>query len=293
MPKFNERIAKIWQDLRTEYRVVILDDETLEELNHYRLTRLNIFLAISSLLVVTSVLVVSAIIFTPLKQYIPGYGDYNMRQQIITLAVRTDSLERTIATQMFYINNVRKVLTADIDTTGSFSTAPKRDDSQVRYVEPIKEDSLLRQRVAQELAQSSGADKNASKDANVVKDATLKFIVPVQGLIMQKYNAPTKHYGVDIAAPKNTAIKAAASGTVISANYTNETGYVVQIQHANNVVSFYKHCSKILKKIGDKVVAGEAIAVVGSSGELSSGIHLHFELWQNGQPLNPADLIKF
>ena len=155
-------------------------------------------------------------------------------------------------------------------------------------IKKSKEDSLLREYVQREDSYSLNISEESPNDKS-----NLLFFTPLTGSISNLFNAKEKHYGIDIVAKKNEAVKAILNGTVIFAEWTVETGYVIQIQHDYNLTSIYKHNSVLLKKVGDIVKAGEAIAIVGNSGELTTGPHLHFELWKNGVAQDPSQYINF
>ena len=152
-----------------------------------------------------------------------------------------------------------------------------------------KEDSLLRDYVEREDSYSLKATSASSSSS----ESRLYYFTPLKGTVTNTFNQAEAHFGVDIVAPKNEAIKAALDGTVIFADWTVETGYVIQLQHKNNITSIYKHNSVLLKEVGQRVKAGEAIAIIGNTGKLSSGPHLHFELWKEGKAIDPMQFINF
>jgi murein DD-endopeptidase MepM/ murein hydrolase activator NlpD len=155
-----------------------------------------------------------------------------------------------------------------------------------------KKDSLLRKQIEGE-EQYNLTFSEKPRQQTGINLSQLHFFTPLRGVITNSYNQETDHFGTDIVAGPNEVIKATLEGTVIVANWTLETGYVIQIQHENNLVSIYKHNAELLKKVGNRVLAGEPIAIVGNSGEITTGPHLHFELWYNGSPVNPEDYIVF
>lgn len=295
----------LMEKLRDKYRLVVMNDETFEEMVSFKLTPLSVYAAISSLIVITAILVTGLIIWTPLKRYIPGYGDFQRDSEISELVGKTRSLERELEAQRLYISNVQKILTGDLkdftkeaEMSKGKSKGNALDTIPVGDIDRIPEDERLRTAVA-----SGGIafDPNftaddAKGDISTVKDIPLEqlfFVPPVSGQISAGFDLAKEHYGIDVGAPKNTAIKSAADGVVISAGYTVETGYSIAVQHPNNVVTIYKHNSVLLKKAGSSVKAGEAIALIGNSGESTSGPHLHFELWHKGRAVDPRDYINF
>lgn len=294
----------LMEKMRDKYRLVIMNDETFEEVSSVKLTPLSVYIVFSSLIVGTAILVTTLIIWTPLKRYIPGYGDFARDQEIAELKSKVLNLENEVEAGRRYYENFRKLLNGDLADM-SKSAAEKKGlpenpaDTLPKDVELIPEDEQLRAAVAKG---NFTSDPNTPTVAAAgvgsilpreVPLSQLFFMPPVSGDITSGYDLPKNHFGIDVAAPKNTAIKAAADGVVVSAGYTVETGYSIAIQHPNNVITMYKHNSVLLKPAGAAVKAGEAIALIGNSGENTSGPHLHFELWYKGRPMDPTDYINF
>lgn len=281
---------KIFRKLKNKYRLVILNDASFEERFSYRLSTLNIVTLLISAAVLIMLTVSFVIVFTPLREYIPGYTDVSLRQDLTNMVLKSDSLERKLQQNNNYLQNLTAILKGE---------EPSLKDTVIKEVavsgealDPSKksiEDSLLRDYVEREDSYSL----NAPSESTTQSPTKLYFFTPLKGTVTEHYDLAKKHYGVDIVAPKNEAVKATLDGTVIFAEWTIETGYVIQLQHKNNLTSIYKHNSVLLKTTGDIIKAGEAIAIVGNSGELTSGPHLHFELWQDGVSLNPVNFINF
>lgn len=280
--------------LKNKYRFVVLNDETFEEKFSLILTRTNVWVFISTIVVVLIMLTASAIIYTPLKYFIPGFGDYNYRSQIVSLTFKTDSLEQALDQREMWLDNMSKVVNGDIDTTGRKAPPkPTSTDGKKLEVSPAtEEEQQLRKDVDEDesFALSYKLDK---KDGTSSQLNEFHFFAPVGGYVTDEYDAKKEHYGIDIAAPKDAPVKATLDGTIISAGWSAETGYVVAIQHKDNIISIYKHNAKIFKNVGNFVKAGDVIATVGNTGELSTGPHLHFEIWHSGQSLNPRDYVIF
>lgn len=277
------------QKLKHKYRLVILNDDTFEEKVSLRLSRLNVFSIVGFGSLFLIVLVTIIIAFTPLREFIPGYTDVNIRKQGIKNTLKLDSLELALRQKEQYIANINRIVQGEpLKYSDSVVV-----DSNVNYKnitnEPIEEDSLLRIMIETE------EKYNLFKSAGTTPEGISSFIFfsPLKGIITDEFNPKKQHFGVDLVAPKNEAIKATLDGTVIFAEWTVETGYVIILQHSTNLMSVYKHNSVLHKKQGDKVNAGDVIAIVGNSGELSTGPHLHFEMWYNGIPLNPQEYIVF
>ncbi len=280
---------KSWKDrLRTRFRMVVMDDSTFEERVSVTLTPLGILVAISAITIVMTALVVSLIAFTPIREYIPGYADVGMQQDLIALNEKTDSLVREAEANEQYLANIKKILkgndTAVIvqnptDTTKkyenlSFSRSP--------------EDSALRDEFenSDQYSLAIGVTRKTGISGYF-------FFAPVKGSITSSFNLAEEHFGVDVASSENESVKATLDGTVISSGWNPEDGYVIQVQHSNNLISVYKHNAALLKKTGQFVKAGEPIAIIGNSGEHSTGPHVHFEIWYNGAPVDPQEYVVF
>ncbi len=285
------------ENLKHTYRLVIMNNETFEEIGSYRLSLLNVYIALSTIVVVVALGVVLLIAFTPLRKYIPGYADVSQNQELYELLQKTDSLERDMNAHRNYAENVRRILVGDVETEEDVTKANLDSSGQqmeISEVFPSEIDEQLRREVE---IQEVGAIAKSGRTTNLaVSEVPLEqmfFTAPVNGEISAEYMPDKKHYGVDILAPKNTAIKAVMDGYVFLSDWTLETGNTVGIQHANNVISFYKHNSVLLKKAGSYIRAGEAVAIIGNTGTLSDGPHLHFELWYRGSSVDPTEYINF
>lgn len=286
--------------LKHKFRLVILD-EFLKERFSFQLTPLNVFIWTLMVILFIIVLIISLIIFTPLKEFIPGYTNINLRNQLIYLNLKADSLEYALKRKDNYIKNINSILTGKIpETPNSENLYEKGIDSNneenltdtslsLKY-KPSKSDSELRAYVEKE-EEISIKHFYPQKEENSF--AEIFLFCPIKGIITNTFNIDEKHYGIDIVAPENEIVKSVYEGRVIISTWTLETGYILAIQHKNNLISIYKHNSFLFKKAGDIVKAGETISVIGGTGEYSTGPHLHFELWYKGIPLNPESLIDF
>ncbi|NJX14030.1 M23 family metallopeptidase [Tamlana crocina] len=279
---------KIKRKLLDKYRLVILNENTFEERLSFKLTRLNVFVMGSLLAIFLISLTYLIIAFTPLREYIPGYSSTALKKKATELTYKTDSLQQALAMNERYYESIKKVLTGDISSADfnrdSIVEAVKLEASEVDLT-PIAEDSILREKVDKE-------DKyNLFESATSVSNFIL--FPPASGEISEPYNAQEKHYAVDIVVPKGTPIKATADGIVVFAEWTASTGYVIILEHSYGLISVYKHNASVTKNQGDLVKAGEVIATAGNEGELSTGPHLHFELWNDGYPINPTNFIDF
>ncbi|MCH7523481.1 MAG: M23 family metallopeptidase [Bacteroidetes bacterium] len=279
---------KFAKKLLHKYRLIILNEDTFEERFAIKLTRLNVFvlMSISTIFLIAATTVLIA--FTPLREYIPGYSSTSLKRKATQLSYKTDSIQQAIAINQQYLESIKRVLKGDVSTVNfnkdSIINAAEIDLNLINLI-PSAEDSLLREKVDKE-------DKY-----NLFESATSKvnFVLfpPVNGTISEGYSVQDKHYAIDIVVAKDTPVKATADGTVILAEWTTQTGYVVVIEHANGLISVYKHNASLTKAQGDLVKSGEVIAISGNAGELTTGPHLHFELWSDGYPINPATFIDF
>ena len=236
------------------------------------------------LIAITTVIIA----FTPLREYIPGYSSTQLKKQAVELNYRTDSLQQVIEKNERFLASIKKALTGDLEMEEINKDSIYNEilpDPENVDLSPSKTDSILRAKVAME-------DKYSIFDASSTLISSTLF-PPITGQISDRYNAEEKHFAIDITAPENTPVKAVADGTVIFAEWTLQTGYVLIIEHQNNLISVYKHNASLDKEQGDLVKGGEVIGSVGNTGSLTTGTHLHFELWSNGYPMNPANFIDF
>lgn len=285
VPK-EKRAKRFKKKLLHKYRLVILNEETFEERFSFKLNRLNVFV-FTTLLALVLILTTTVIIaFTPLREYIPGYSSTTLKRKSSHLAYKTDSLQRIIDMNEQYLESIKKVLTGDVKTVNfnkdSLIEVAKTDPSVL--IRSSRKDSLLRDQVSQE-------DKYNPLIGNRQQQYTL--YAPVNGTISSPYDSKLRHYAVDIVTAKDAPVKSIAEGTVIFAEWTAQTGNVIIVKHNNNLISVYKHNATLTKNEGDRVMAGEVIATVGNTGELTTGPHLHFELWREGNPVNPTNYIDF
>jgi murein DD-endopeptidase MepM/ murein hydrolase activator NlpD len=286
--KKEKQKGKFRQKLTDKYRLVVLNENTFEEKLTFKLTRLNVFILGSVFSVILIVGTIFLIAFTPLKEYIPGYASTQLRRQATQLIYKVDSLEQVIEVNNRYIGKVRALLTGEVTEVefdqdsvlevlqmerDTFNLDPSMDDLEFREdIEALDRYSLFNE---------------ATQDAEIV------LFAPVTGTITDGYDPNTRHFAIDIAVEMGTPVKSIADGTVIFAEWTAETGHVVIVEHIEGFISVYKHNTALHKKQGDLVKSGEVLASAGDTGELSTGPHLHFELWSEGYPVNPVNYIDF
>ena len=280
--------VKLWDKLKYKYKLSVINETSYEEVLNFRLSQLHVLMALSVLAVILVTLTILLIAFTDLREFIPGYPDGNMRQMIAGNAIRVDSLEHELMKRDRFLTSLRLVLSGG-DTT---QMQQIRNDSLKAGYDTVQfklseQESDFRAEIEEKERFNLGFGiKEQNKDY-------YHFFPPVEGMVTQSFDEKKRHYGTDIVAKANAKVAAVLDGVVVFTDWTIKTGYVIQVQHANDLLSVYKHNSVLLKKQGDYVRAGEVLGVVGNTGEESSGPHLHFELWRAGNPLNPEDFIKF
>ena len=274
-----------------------MNNETFEEVGSYRLNLLNVYILLSSIVVVVALLVVLLVAFTPARKYIPGYGEAVRDAEIQNLYNQLEGMEKELESHRAYSENFRRILVGDVQTEADVPPInANMQDSLINEEEDWYSDVDEQLRKEVELDQIGDAVKQSRTTNLAPQDAPLEqlyFSPPITGEISAGFMSVDHHYGVDILAAKNTAIKAAMDGYVFLSDWTLETGNTIGIQHTNNIITFYKHNSVLLKKVGSYVKSGEAVAIIGNTGTMTSGPHLHFELWFRGKPVDPTEYINF
>ena len=286
--KRNTNKLSFWKRIRFKYKLSFINENTLEEVWSFRLSQLSVFISLGvfafSLVAFTALI----IIMTPIRNYLPGYLDVEVRKEIVQNALRADSLERMIEIQNLYLKNVTGIIsgTIELDSIREIDSLA-RIDADFEIPRSPEEEEYVKNFEQEEKYNL------AVLNTNPLPVDGLFFYKPVNGMISSHYQADIHHFGVDIAAAPKESVLATLDGTVMYAGYDPNQGNVIQLQHKNGFVSVYKHNELLLKEPGEQVVAGEAIALVGNTGKLSTGPHLHFELWYNGKPVNSEDFIVF
>ena len=280
--------VKFRQKLINKYRLVVLNEDTFEEKLSFNLTRLNVFIFGSLFSVVIIVSTIFLIAFTNLREYIPGYSSTELKKEATQLVYKVDSLNQVLEVNNLYIGKVKELLTGKIsevqfDKDSVFNTMKFDKDSM--NLDPS--DNVLEFRSDVESTDRFSIFNEATKSADIV------FFSPVKGIVTDGYSLKNKHFAIDIAVQMGTPVKSVADGTVIFAEWTAETGNVIIVEHSNGFISVYKHNTALHKHQGDMVKSGEVIASAGDTGEYSTGPHLHFELWNEGYPVNPVNYIDF
>lgn len=289
MSKKYTKKSTFWKKIRFKYKLSFLNENTLEEVFAIRISRLYglviiLFFAIL-LIALTSIIIIN----TPIRYYLPGYMDKEVRETMVSNVLKVDSLETRLAAQSLYLDNVGKILRGDmvidsvqpIDSLYDLASLDlEKTEKTVEFINNFEEEERYNLTVL------------SSSSSVTIPENTI-FYKPVKGIISSRFNANEKHYGTDIAGNLKESVLATMKGTVTFTGFDANAGYVIQLQHKNGFISIYKHNATLLKSAGDEVEAGEVIALVGNTGQYSTGAHLHFELWYNGVPLNPEDFIIF
>jgi len=287
-----EKRQQLIQKLKSKYRLVVMNDATFNESFSAYLTPLNVIAGATFVFLLIALIVISLIIFTPLKEYIPGYSDTETRIRALNTTVKVDSLERAQSVYTAYFENLQNIMSNEVitDTSKMLLGAETREYTNLN-LSASSRDSVLRDEIESEEAYAL-SEESSTVSESLGLSGTILF-PPIIGNITAEFDASIDHYGIDVTAKEGETVKAVLDGTVVISSFTSDGGNVIQILHANNLVSIYKHNSVLLKKVGDRVEAGDSIAIIGNSGELTDGPHLHFELWYNGTPLNPIEYIAF
>ncbi len=285
--KNKKRDKKFFEKLKDQYRLIIYNDTTFQSVWSMKLSRLKVFTITSLLSAIIVVLVILLIATTGLREYIPGYPKAEYRQMLVYTALKVDSLENEIKKRDEFFSGIKAIVSGEVPETTEAAdsvSAPYDIEFHEYNHDSVFQDKLL----AEQLSLSIKSDETKNPGLSQIH-----FFVPLNGVISNHFNSTSDHFGVDLVSAPNSRISSVLNGTVIFSGWTLETGYVIYIQHESNLISVYKHNAELLKNTGDKVNAGEAIAIIGNSGELTTGPHLHFELWYEGNALNPEQYIDF
>lgn len=287
---------------KARYRLVVMNAETFDEVSAHNLTPLNLYVALTTLLLLLTLGVFALVAFTPLRTYVPGYGDVVQQQELQAIEKEMAKIQRELKIQTEYTENFRRILVGDAISVDELEE-PAADTSQEKALAVptlTAEEIQLRRQVALRQAGEAAANGQGivkreapTPGSNAITLEQHNLLAPVTGEIRAGFRPAENHLGIDILAPRNTAVKAAATGVVFMSEYTTANGNVVGILHEGDLVTFYKHNSELLKKVGDNVNRGEAVAIIGNTGTLSTGPHLHFEIWFRGLAIDPATLLNF
>ncbi len=281
-----------WQRFRTKltrpFRVTVKREESFEVTGVYNVTLASLLSLSLGLLVVISLLFFAVVAFTPLRRYVPGYGVADDRKEVVALNRRLREIEASLAANEKLTTNMQRVLVGDVDAYDEAAEAYLPETDSARAVDRIPEDALLREEVASGRSRSSASAVEVGLPIDQMRLAS-----PIDGSLSGEFDPTGRHFGVDVVAPSGSPVKTVLDGYVVEAGYSMETGNVIAVQHPGNLLSFYKHNASLLKRTGDFVRAGEAIAIIGNTGTHTDGPHVHIELWHRGQPINPGRYLRF
>lgn len=273
--------------LKDHYRLTIFNDSTFQSVWSIKLNRLKVLAAAAIVSSVIVMLVTFLIAATPLREYIPGYPSAKQRQLMVDNVLKIDSLENELAKRDAFFEGIKAIVSGNVlfDTLATDSAGGLMNVKFNKYNhDSVFQDDLLEEQLSLSMQGNTTRRNEISQ---------LHFFVPVKGIVTNAFNPATDHFGVDLVSDPNARICAVSDGTVIFSGWTLETGYVIYIQHEADLVSVYKHNAELLKSEGDHIKAGEPVAIIGNSGEFTTGPHLHFELWHRGNAINPQQYIDF
>jgi len=270
---------------KKNYHLVVYDEKTLDQLFNLKLTQLNLYSLFGLIFLIVSIIIILLLLFTPLSNLFPRYQDMKLRAEATHNRILIDSLKHELKVRDQYFAKIRTIIYG-------------KDLSELQEIDTFKKNNFITYTVHDSLLKKLSSDLENSFELPTIQGeenplSTLKFYKPVSGIVINKFNPAQGHYGIDLTAQKDEPVLSILTGTVIMASWNPNTGYVIMIQHPHNLISVYKHNSELLKREGDRVAPGEPIAIVGNTGENTTGPHLHFELWFNGIPINPEEYIIF
>ena len=276
--------------LKHKYRLILMNDISLEEQISFRFSALDVITVLTIGCVLLFVFFLLLVGYTPLNEFVPGKASSSLHKELIAITLKTDSLEKKLLVNELYLKNITAIVNGEdpINISTENTLVLSASETELSF-KKSKEDSLLRLAVeAEDKISVSPTDKKDNLDMESVL-----FFSPIKGVVTNGFDRKKNHFGTDIVAKQDEPIKCVFDGVVVISHWTSETGNVIGVQHANGMFSLYKHNSILFKRAGEYVKSGEVIAIIGNSGELSSGPHLHFELWHKGTPVNPENYISF
>ena len=276
--------------LKHKYRLILMNDSSLEEQISFRFSALDVITVLTIGCVLLFVFFLLLVGYTPLNEFVPGKASSSLHKELIAITLKTDSLEKKLLVNELYLKNITAIVNGEdpINISTENTLVLSASETELSF-KKSKEDSLLRLAVeAEDNISISLTDKKDNLDME-----SMLFFSPIKGVVTNGFDRKKNHFGTDIVAKQDEPIKCVFDGVVVISHWTSETGNVIGVQHANGMFSLYKHNSILFKRAGEYVKSGEVIAIIGNSGELSSGPHLHFELWHKGTPVNPENYISF
>ena len=273
---------------KQKYKVIVSDEETFEEIISLKTDNFQLFLLAFLYTILVIIFSTTIIFFTQVREYVPGYPSTDLLLAAAKITVKADSLERELALNDQFFSAIESVLRGDSKETAQRlqeDSLIQNDFKNAKIVATIPQDSILRAYVDNE-------DKfNLTRNQLLIDSKN--YYSPVKGVVTDGFDIESNHFAVDVSVDIGTPVKAILAGTVLFSEWSVETGHVILLDHGENLISVYKHNSKILKSQNENVKAGEVIAFSGEEGVLSSGPHLHFEIWKNGLPIDPETILSF
>ena len=285
----NKEKEKLIHRLRAKFRLVIMNDSTFEERFSLMLSPMNIFIWFGTFIIVLVVVTTLIIAYTPLREFIPGYPDGDDRKEAQRNEIRADSLEKELGKYDAYLRDI-KILLSGGDFDNNSGDTISNNSNETNVLDPSKAEMEFRKKMREEEKMNASNLSESNENTNNSLTGIL-FFTPLEGQISQSFERKSGHLGLDIVGAKNDPIKSTLDGTIIFADWTIDGGHEIHIQHSNNIVSVYKHNSYLLKKTGDRVRAGDPVAIMGNTGSQTDGAHLHFEIWVNGKPVDPQNYL--
>ena len=288
MKKKTNKLKPFIEKLRFKYRVSILNENTLEESWHVRLSRFSVFMLVSSFIVFTFILLTILIFTTPISHYLPGYGETGNRTSIIKESMRTDSLVQQVDLQEGYLDIIKGIITGkmDVDSIASLDSIALKQRARILMEKSDKEKNFVEKFEKEEKYNLASIDTKPTESSYV-------FFRPTSGVVSSSFNLAEKQYGIYLITSSNESVVSVLGGTVVYAAFTFDYGWVIQVQHENNYLSIYKNNTRVLKRVGDEVKAGESIAITGDASGKKAGSQFYFELWKQGKPVDPEEVIIF
>lgn len=285
----SEKNKEVKKQPDRKYLFAILDDDTHDFRFIIRGTKHAAIFAVAGSLALICIITFCLVAFTPLKRIMPGYPSYSTQREAVENAAMVDSLENRMRIMTLQLTNIRRIIAGEEPLPLDSLLSKNGVESTEITAEAMDHhaDSILREKI------DSIEKYNLRPSGAEPRLEGLIFFPPVKGVVTEKYNPAKGHPFIDIAVQNNSAVCAVLDGTVIAAYWTDDTGYNIQIQHNNDLISIYKHNTRLLKKVGEKVSAGTTISLAGDAGSISTGSHLHFELWHKGEPIDPSLYINF
>lgn len=274
--------------MRFKYRVSVLNENTLEESFHLRLSRFSVFMFVSTFFLITFILLTILIFTTPISRYLPGYGESGNRSNIIAESMRTDSLIQQVDLQQGYIAIIKGIITGKSkpDSIASLDSIALKQRAKILMEKSKRETAFVEKFEKDEKYNLASIDTKPNENMYV-------FFRPTRGVISSSFNLSEQQFGIYLITSPNESVMSVLGGTVVYAAFTFDFGWVIEVQHENNYLSIYKNNTRLMKNVGDEVKAGECIAITGDATGKKAGSQFYFELWKQGKPIDPEEVIIF